>query len=49
MLNLLDSRDKDFAYYYQSFVPGFDTAPVEGCLSRVVEPRTLRAGMKVKF
>ena len=49
MLNLLDSRDKDIASYYESFVPGFDTAPVEGRLSRVVEPRTLRAGMKVKF
>lgn len=49
VLNILDSRDKDIAYFYESFIPGFDAAPVEGRLSRVVEPRTLRVGMKYSF
>lgn len=49
VLNVLDSRDKDIAYYYESYVPGFDAAPIEGRLSRPVEPRTLRAGLKVRF
>ncbi|MBO9622773.1 MAG: TonB-dependent receptor [Sphingomonas sp.] len=48
-LNLLDSGDKDIAYWYSSYVPGFDAAPVEGRLSRVVEPRTLRLGARVSF
>jgi outer membrane receptor protein involved in Fe transport len=48
-LNLFDSRDKDIAYWYQSYIPSVDQAPVEGRLSRVVEPRTLRAGVKVHF
>lgn len=50
VLNVLDSRDKDIAYYYESYIPGFDSAgPVEGRLSRVVEPRTLRLGVRVKL
>jgi hypothetical protein len=49
VLNLFNSRDKDIAYWYQSYIPSFDAAPVEGRLSRVVEPRTLRIGMKVNF
>jgi len=49
VLNVLASRDKDIAYYYQSYIPSFDAAPVEGRLSRVVEPRTLRAGVRVHF
>ena len=49
MLNLFDSRDKDMTYYYESYIPAFDASPVEGRLSRVVEPRTLRAGMKYSF
>lgn len=49
VLNVLDSSDKDIAYYYESYVPAFDAAPVEGRLSRPVEPRTLRAGLKVRF
>lgn len=47
--NLLDSRDNDIAYYYESYIPGSDVAPVEGRLSRVVEPRTLRVGAKIRF
>ena len=49
LLNILNSKDKDIAYYYESFIPGFDPAPVEGRLSRVVEPRTVRVGMKYNF
>jgi len=49
LLNALDSRDKDIAYYYASFIPGFDAAPLDGRLSRVLEPRTLRVGTKYTF
>lgn len=47
LLNIFDSRDKDIAYYYESYIPAFDMAgPQEGRLSRVVEPRTIRLGAK---
>ena len=49
LLNILNSRDKDIRYYYESYIPAFDAAPTEGALSRVVEPRTLRIGAKYKF
>ncbi len=50
LLNILNSRDKDIAYYYESYSPAFDTAgPIDGRLSRVVEPRTLRLGARVTF
>jgi outer membrane receptor protein involved in Fe transport len=49
LLNLLNSRDKDIAYYYESYVPAADAAPTEGRLSRVVEPRSLRIGIKRTF
>lgn len=49
VLNVLGSRDKDIAYFYESYIPGFDAAPVEGRLSRVVEPRTVRAGVTWRF
>jgi len=50
LLNIFDSRDKDIAYFYESHIPDFDTAgPQEGRLSRVVEPRTVRLGVKVSF
>lgn len=50
VLNVLNSRDKDIAYYYESYIPSYDTnGPVTGRLSRVVEPRTLRLGAKVDF
>lgn len=48
-LNILGSDDRDITYLYQSFIPSFDAAPVEGRLSRVVEPRTFRAGVKIHF
>jgi outer membrane receptor protein involved in Fe transport len=50
VLNVMDSRDRDIAYLYESYIPTFDTAgPVEGRLSRVVEPRTFRLGLKYKL
>jgi outer membrane receptor protein involved in Fe transport len=49
VLNIFDSRDKDISYFYESYIPSFDPAPVEGRLSRVVEPRTFRVGAKYKF
>lgn len=47
LLNVFNSRDKDIAYYYESYIPGFDSGTVEGRLSRVVEPRTVKVGVKV--
>lgn len=50
LLNILNSRDKDIAYYYESYIPAFDTSgPTDGRLSRVVEPRTFRLGARVNF
>jgi outer membrane receptor protein involved in Fe transport len=49
VLNLFDSRDNDIAYWYESYIPGFDNAPTEGRLSRVVEPRTFRMGVRYSF
>nr|WP_240960115.1 TonB-dependent receptor [Novosphingobium olei] len=50
VLNVLASKDKDIAYYYESYIPAFDAdGPAAGRLSRVVEPRTLRFGAKVNF
>ena len=49
VLNIFDSRDEDIAYYYESYLPAIDTAPVEGRLGRVVEPLTIRLGAKFKF
>ena len=49
LLNVLGSRDKDITYFYESFIPGFDAAPVEGRMSRVVEPRTVRVGATYRF
>lgn len=49
LLNALQSRDKDIAYHYESYIPAFDSAPTEGRLSRIVEPRTVRMGLKFNF
>ncbi|MFM1887581.1 MAG: hypothetical protein RL026_2738 [Pseudomonadota bacterium] len=48
-LNLLARRGKDIVYRYESFVAGLDTSPVDGRLSRVQEPRTLRLGVEYRF
>ena len=47
--NIFDSRDKDMTYFYESYIPAFDAAPVEGRLSRVIEPRSLKVGATLKF
>lgn len=49
LLNIFDSRDKDIAYFYEAYIPAFDPAPVEGRMSRVVEPRTVRVGATYRF
>ena len=49
LLNVLNSKDKDIAYYYESYIPSVDAAPQEGRLSRVVEPRTFRVGARYTF
>ncbi|MDO7835566.1 TonB-dependent receptor [Sphingobium sp. HBC34] len=49
ILNMFQSRDKDIAYFYEAYLPGVDAAPVEGRLSRVVEPRTVRVGVKLTY
>ncbi len=49
LLNVFDSRDKDIAYYYESYIPSFDAEPTDGRLSRVVEPRTVRIGATYRF
>jgi len=49
VVNVLDSRDKDMTYFYESYIPAFDAAPTEGRMSRVLEPRTLRVGATFKF
>ncbi|MBB3348366.1 TonB-dependent receptor [Sphingomonas sp. BK069] len=50
LLNLLDSRDKDIAYLYDSYLPALDAGgPVQGRMSRVLEPRSLRFGVKLEI
>lgn len=50
VLNVFDSHDKDIAYYYESYIPAFDVGgPVEGRLSRVVEPRIVKVGARYTF
>ena len=51
VLNLLDEDGKDIVYFYGSHVAGLDPDDelVEGRLSRVEEPRTVRFGIKYTF
>jgi outer membrane receptor protein involved in Fe transport len=49
LVNVFASGDKDMAYYYEAYIPAFDSAPTEGRMSRVLEPRTLRVGATMKF
>lgn len=50
VLNVFDSRDKDIAYYYESYIRSFDVnGPVDGRLSRVIEPRTVKVGIRYTF
>jgi len=49
VLNIFDTRDEDIAYFYESYLPAFDAAPMDGRVSRVVEPLTFRIGAKYLF
>lgn len=50
LLNLFDSRKKDIEYVYESYLPAIDlNGPVEDVHSRAVEPRMVRAGVRVTF
>jgi UDP-galactopyranose mutase len=49
LLNAFDSRSKDVDYFYASRLPGEPAEGVEGVHSRVVEPRSLRVGLRVGF
>lgn len=49
LLNAFDSRRKDVDYFYASRLPGEPAEGVEGLHSRVVEPRSLRVGVRVGF
>jgi outer membrane receptor protein involved in Fe transport len=49
LLNVFDSDGKDIAYWYESYLPAIDASPTEGRLSRSLEPRTLRVGLRYHF
>ncbi len=49
LLNAFDSKDKDIQYYYATRFAGDPAEGVEGRISRVVEPRQLRIGVKKTF
>jgi outer membrane receptor protein involved in Fe transport len=49
LLNVFDSSGHDIVYWYESFLPAIDAAPTEGRMSRSVEPRTLRLGLRYHF
>jgi outer membrane receptor protein involved in Fe transport len=51
VLNVLDDRGKDIVYFYGANVAGLDPAgeQVDGRISRVAEPRTVRFGVNYKF
>jgi outer membrane receptor protein involved in Fe transport len=51
LLNVFDKRGKDIVYWYESNVPGVDPpgTMVDGRVSRVEEPRTVRVGLRYRF
>jgi outer membrane receptor protein involved in Fe transport len=51
LLNVFDDDGKDIVYWYGSNVAGFDPTSdqVDGRVSRVTEPRTVRAGIRYQF
>ena len=59
VFNLLDQDGKDIVYYYEAYVDGFDPpgltsedidCDIVNCrMSRQVEPRTLRVGLRWAF
>jgi outer membrane receptor protein involved in Fe transport len=51
VLNIFDDNGKDIVYFYAAHVPGLDPdgVQVDGRVSRAVEPRTLRVGLRYDF
>lgn len=49
LLNIFDVKKKDVEYYYASRLPGDPPEGVEDVHSRAMEPRMLRAGVRVSF
>lgn len=51
LLNALDEDGKDIVYYYGANIPGLDPPgeTVDGRVSRIEEPRTVRFGVKYNF
>lgn len=49
VLNALGSRGKGIAYWHEVYVPAVNSTPIEGRFSRVVEPQTLRIGVRLNF
>ncbi len=49
LLNVFDSDGKDIVYWYESYLPAIDSGPTEGRMSRSMEPRTLRLGLRYHF
>ncbi|MEM1103959.1 MAG: TonB-dependent receptor, partial [Pseudomonadota bacterium] len=48
ILNLLDSKDADITYFFESQLPG-EPAPVEDIHLHPVEPRQFRGGLTIAF
>ncbi len=51
LLNVFDHKGEEIVYFYESNVAGFDPpgVPVEGRVSRTIEPRTVRVGVKYSW
>ena len=49
VLNLTDSQRDDIAYVYASRLPGEPASGVEDVHFHPVEPRAVRAGIKINF
>ncbi len=49
VFNLLDSKDSDIAYFYNSRLPGEPAEGIEGVLKHPVEPRMVRVTATVRF
>jgi outer membrane receptor protein involved in Fe transport len=49
LLNALDSKAHDVDYFYATRLPGEPAGGVEDYNSRIVEPRQIRVGVKVKL
>jgi outer membrane receptor protein involved in Fe transport len=51
LLNVFNDQGNDIVYFYDTFIPGVSAPGTETAtrLSRAVEPRTLRFGVKVNF